>query len=1156
MSAFQLTGDQARATRPDAHIWVDASAGTGKTHVLTARVLRLMVEGARPDSILCVTYTKAAAGEMVNRVLSRLGDWATMDAGLLKQQLGVLLGGQSRVTQAHLECARQLFLKVLDLPSGLNVQTLHAFSQSLLGRFPIEAATAPAFETIDDRTAREFAADARDSVLTAALKDDAPDIARAAETLARLLADSTFDSAIADLLAMRDALDPLPRDLANLRGIVHDVLGADVSLSKDQLLEQACEDKHFDKAGLIAVAAAIAAVGTDAEKGKKLPALDAWLSSSVDARAEGFDAYASVFLTAKSTTRSEKTLLTNKVKGACPDGLDIMVAEAHRLIHVREAIALKTLAEESSYVLAFGQQLLAQYAARKDRAGKLDYADLIARTRALLTGNIPPSWVMYRLDAQIEHVLVDEAQDNSKDQWDIIARLCEEFFAGAGQKEAPRTLFAVGDMKQSIYGFQGAQPRLFHTSRDGFKGRARGAAQVFEDVSLAKSFRSVSAVLDIVDETFKGSAGDGLDAQRVEIKHGTHRADIGGIVDLWPLSVREESEEQEYDGWRLPLQERWEKKGDRLLAERIAKDIDQRIKRGETLPGRSTPLRAGDFLILVRQRGDLMSHLARALKQRGVPIAGIDRFDLKSPLAVRDLVNLGRFASLPNDDLALACVLKSPLCNVSEDALMQLCSQRTGTVWDAAKKNDLVSHEAKELLRGVLARADYMPPFELFSWALERGARTRLLERLGNEADDAINEFLNQCLIYEQGHTPSLDGFLHWFGQSNVDVKRDPEAAGDKVRIMTIHGAKGLQAPVVYLADLSGKPRPRNQFVMLETTPEKRRVPIFRRHSGNDIGPVGAASDAKKTADYEEYKRLLYVAMTRAEDHLICAGYAAKEDDSDAQPEEPDAYQLVKAAFERLEILEDPQTRIRRYETKQKETLRPAHPIMKEQPGAPKLPAWAKAAPMEEAIPPRPLQPSDMSSAQLAPFPPEEVGSAVGALSPARRGNLIHALLQHLPQLEDGEREAAGLRYLERMLDESHAALAPDMLAQTLSTMRDPAAAPFFTTGSRAEVPIIARLGSFIVSGQVDRLALRGDTVLFADFKTTQTPPASMDDTPPGILRQMALYQASLEQVFMGKKVRAALIWTATSTLHWLERTHLLTHLPPEANTAFTPSDA
>ncbi|MEM7570876.1 MAG: 3'-5' exonuclease, partial [Pseudomonadota bacterium] len=441
----------------------------------------------------------------------------------------------------------------------------------------------------------------------------------------------------------------------------------------------------------------------------------------------------------------------------------------------------------------------------------------------------------------------------------------------------------------------------------------------------------------------------------------------------------------------------------------------------------------------------------------------------------------------------------------------------------------------------------------LFSAVLEQGGRTRLLERLSTEAEDAINVFLGQCLQYEQDHTPSLDGFMHWLGQSDVDVKRDPEAAGDYVRLMTIHGAKGLQAPVVYLADLAGTPRPRAQFVTLTSDKGPRLdVPIFRRNARNDIGPVGAAAEAKKQADYEEYKRLLYVAMTRAEDHLVCAGYAAQTPRSGSML---DAYQLVSAAFDRLEVPSDPQSGVRRYQTGKALEQRDAQtePVRRSKT---QLPAWAHAAPAPEQTPPRPLQPSHMPSDGPTHFPAAQLGGADAALSPARRGTLIHALLEHLPALPEAERFAVGKAYLDRMLSPAESDAANAMLTEALMVLDMPSASAFFAAESKAEVPIIARLGDFLVSGKVDRLAVTRDAVLFADFKTTEQAPPSAAQTAPATLRQMALYQASLQKVFEGKPVKAALIWTAEPRVDWLDAVWLLPYLPPGANTAFTRASA
>lgn len=1152
MSGFNLTDKQSRATNPASHIWVDASAGTGKTHVLSARVLRMMAAGCHPASILCLTYTKAAAGEMTNRILGHLGRWATQGEPALRAELATLLGGASHVDDTAMQRARRLFLDVLDLPMGLNVQTLHAFSQSLLGRFPLEARTAPGFETIDARTAEELLSSSRDELLAKAIAGTDPGLTAATQNLAQMLADKSFNETLSTLSKAAGQLHGLPKNKAGLLAIVEHALGLKPGQKREDILDAACQDNAFDGPGLRAVLGALNDAGSAPEKRDKVPLLADWLAADTAARADQLDLYSGVFLTGKGELR--KSMMTKPAAKTMPNGPDIMTQEAERLIALQTTLTLIQVADQTADALLFGQSLMERYGAQKENAGKLDFDDLIQRTSALLEAADIPTWVMYKLDTQIDHILIDEAQDNSDVQWGIIERITQDFFSAA-DGERQRSIFAVGDMKQSIYGFQGARPKLFNETRAAVKAKAESVGQRFEDVPIAQSFRSVAAVLEVVDETFAGEAGDGLDAQRVALKHNSFRKGIGGQVDLWPI-IDMTKEDDTDNGWRLPIIERTQEKADRALASQIADDIEAKLNRKECLPGRATPLQAGDFLILVRRRGDFMGHMARALKRRGIPLAGIDRFDLKSPLVIRDLINMARFACLPQDDFTLACVLKSPFCNVGEDMLMRLCMERGDKepLWTHIQADKAVPKAVLQTLRAVLRRADYIAPFEFFSQLLLEGGRMALLERLGVEADDAVDVFLSQCLVYERGHVPSLDGFLHWFAQSDVDVQRDAESAGDKVRIMTIHGAKGLQAPVVYLPDLVGIPQSKYPFIDMESTlkGKRRTLPIFRRNQSADVGPIAAETEARKTADYEEYKRLLYVAMTRAEDHLICCGFRNKTPSDDDKKEKKetrkDAYALVADAFERLTPIEDIGEERRRYHRPQSAPIpAPIAPAAAAAAGS-ALPDWSRAPAPQEATPPRPLQPSDAGLTAPKLF---DVSSPQD-ISPAQRGTIVHTLLEHLPDMPEDAREAAAAAYLHKQLPTASSALKAALARQSLDTLALPELAPVFGQASRTEVPLVARLGDFIVSGQIDRLAISDDGVVFVDYKTTASPPDAAGNIAPAYLRQMALYHASLQQMFPGKSVTGGLIWTVSGRVDWLDYAALAPHLPKSANSAFS----
>jgi len=1140
MATFSLSDQQARAIQPASHIWVDASAGTGKTHVLTARVLRLMVEGAHPASILCLTYTKAAAGEMTNRILGHLGRWATTDEAALKTELATLLGGRSLVTEDAMNRARKLFLDVVDLPTGLNVQTLHAFSQSLLGRFPIEARTAPGFETLDERTTEELLARSRDDVLASAVAGVDTALAEASQALARILADQAFHETVGALRGIAQDVLKLPKAREQLLKRVQTALDLKPGLTREGVMLEACADDAFDRDGLKSVITAITDHGTENEKDGLGAMLATWLILDPAKRAQDFDSYAAVFLTTENTIR--KKLLTKNPAKAFPDGLDIMAREAERVLKVNQTCALLVVAQQSCDGIIFGQRLINGYERAKESAAKLDYDDLIERTRALLETPDIPTWVMYKLDTQISHILVDEAQDNSDVQWRIIDRLSQDFFAGTDEDRA-RSIFAVGDMKQSIYGFQGARPELFETTRGDIRMKAEQAGQHFEDVPLNQSFRSVSAVLDVVDTVFTRT-----DAHGRQNKHRSFRQGVGGMVDLWPVTVPDKTEQDE-TGWHLPLRERREMKADQILAQKIAGDIKCRLAAKEHLPGRSKPLSAGDFLILVRRRNDFVIHMVRALKRRGIAVAGVDRFDLKAPLAVRDLLNVARFVCLPQDDYTLACALKGPFCNVSEDMLMELCAQRKGSLWQHIQSHPAMPEPAMETLKSALKRADFMPPFEFFSHILQAGGRRALLTRLGEEAGDAIDELLEQCLIYEQSHVPSLDGFIQWFMASDEDVKRDAEAAGDKVRVMTVHGAKGLQAPVVYLPDLVGTPDFKKRFIPLEQVSKDGKpstIPIFRRRKDAEIGPLKDATDSIRAADYEEYLRLLYVAMTRAEDHLICCGYRSGKTQNRAG--QPDAYALVEAAMNEMADVVRLPDEVKRYAVAQSAAV-PAPKLQDaKQSSAIETPSWLFSAPPEEDSPPRPLRPSDREDDAPKLFTLREEG----AISAAKRGTLVHKLLEHLPQLPKSNRTDVGAQFLRQSLPGAPDGLITDLLEQAENTLALEALAPLFGPGSRAEVPLVAKLGNFVVSGTIDRLSVLDGQVLYIDYKTSAAPPQTIADITPSYMRQMALYHFSLKQMFAGQDVKGALVWTVSGRVDWLDDQGLGGYLPSGANSAFS----
>ena len=661
---------QRRAAAPAASVWVAASAGTGKTKVLTDRVLNLLLEGTEPGRILCLTFTKAAAAEMANRLNRRLGQWATMPEADLAAEIHELAGAAPDADR--LDAARRLFARVLDTPGGLKIQTIHSFCQAVLARFPLEAGIAPHSQVAEERTAAELLEAARNLLLHRARAGGDAALAAALATVTRHVAQSEFGALMQALIAERGRLRRLLAAQGGVEGVVarmREVLDLPAGASEAALLEAACADAAFAADGLRAACAALDG-GSDAER-ERAAAIRRWLDDPAG-RAAGLDAYREAFFAKSGEVR--KKLVNKKTADLCPDAAPALLAEAERLAALQTQCNAVVVAEATGALLRLAAGLLEDYEALKRARGLLDYDDLILATRDLLRDRSAAAWVLYKLDGGIDHVLIDEAQDTNPDQWEVVAALAEEFFAGEGGREAARTVFAVGDGKQSIFSFQRADPARFEAMRAHFRERAAAAESGWDDVSLDVSFRSAPAVLAAVDAVFAGPAGDGVVPPGLRLRHHPHRQGHAGLVELWPPVAP--AEDGGVSVWEAPCAYAASPSPQARLAEAIAEVIRGWLDRRETLPSRGRPIRPGDVMILVRRRTAFVEETVRALKLRGIPVAGVDRMRLTEQLAVEDLIALGRFLLLPEDDLTLAALLKSPLIGLDEDQLYALAVDR------------------------------------------------------------------------------------------------------------------------------------------------------------------------------------------------------------------------------------------------------------------------------------------------------------------------------------------------------------------------------------------------------------------------------------------------------------------------------------------------
>ena len=1119
----RLEGEQAQAVDPRDSVWLSASAGTGKTQVLSARVLRLLLRpDVAPEQILCLTFTKAGAAEMATRVNEVLASWVRLSDTELAADLANIGEKGDPETVAR---ARALFTRVLDCPGGgLRIDTIHAFAQWLLAAFPEEAGLIPGTKPMEDRD-RELLAH---RILADLLVDwEERGESRLIEALEMLSVRWGPDGARKWLMRCAEAREmwfgpgswqePLGDRVRGLIGLALD--------AGPESIANLCHDHVFDRAALIRCIEVNAAWGT-ATAQKCIDAIGEWLAGDPAVRAQDCEALAKALFTNEGGVRSLRYLekldanyagMAERVRG-CIDA-------------VREQVALCALAEMLAPALTVGRRFALAWDEAKAREGLIDFDDQIRRAAALLQRSEMAEWIRYKLDRQFDHILIDEAQDTNEAQWSIVYALTEEFFAGAGQRDDKlRTVFAVGDYKQAIFRFQGTSPEHFEAARRRFAEAMAGVAANNPDarhlrgLGLGRSYRTAQPVLDFVDEAIEAIGHEAFGLDRPPERHiGDARP---GLVGLWhPVGGEDADEEDEREA-----PDTWLPGPEREMADRIAAQVKAWLRDGFPLvKGKQRHAGPGDIMVLVRKRRELAGLIVARLHAAGVPVAGVDRLRLGAPLAVKDLMTALRFAAQPLDDLSLACLLVSPLVGWTQEQLLEF-GYRPARVplWDHLRRSaEPEAMRVADRLRDLLRLADFEPPQALLHWLLVGPwqGRHKLVSRLGREANDPIDELLNAALAYAGTYTPSLQGFIQWFDAGEGELKREAGAGEGLVRVMTVHGSKGLQAPIVILADATGNPdrSPTRGLTLAEELPggSGRKVPLPDLAKGEKVGRIAAAEAEAAAAERQEHWRLLYVAMTRAEEALFLGGALLG---GEKEPAPDSWYARLKPLFGE-EPLADAIWDVRHERGERAAVSVPERAKVNDD--RPSLPAWATTPIGPEPRPPRPLAPSSAGQDDSAepPFPP-----GAGAFA-ARRGVLIHKLLERLPELAADERESRARQWLVRQAADVPAEEREAMLASALAVLAEPGWQAIFSPAALAEVPLAATVGGQVIAGTADRLLVESDRVLVVDFKTARRPPSGLGEVPLTTLRQMAAYCAALEAIYPGRTVDAAVLYTQTPLL-------------------------
>ena len=1104
------TPEQKTASNPAASAWVGANAGSGKTHVLVDRVTRLMLAGVDPMSILCLTYTKAAAKEMANRLHERLGAWVGLSNAALTKQLVQM--GHDEVDNQTLSRARRLFTAALETPGGLKIQTIHAFCERILQLFPVEAGLAPGFEVLESSQSKQLLREARDQVLRETQGDETSLFARALEIITRHTHSDSFDALLERLLSKRQILKDALAEHSSIENIGQ-ALRAEFSIDPHQSIEVLRKEfLTFDNAALerIIQTLSLSDKVTNQNTVRNFAAL---LKENDSSQAESL--IRRIYYT--SDGEKPKKIASVVTEKLLKDSLwirDWLSAEMSRCLTVVEQIDNLTRIEATCALLTLADAMISKFETAKKLRGAYDFDDLILKTRDLLVDKASAQWVLFKLDRGIEHVLVDEAQDTSLEQWQIVSALTSEFFSGTGSREVPdRTLFVVGDRKQSIFSFQGANPAAFEASREIFGTQISNVGQPFSTVDLTISYRSTMEVLKAVDMVFaEGTRAriglDGIHPQNLH--HESNRGGEPGLFELWPLMEADEKAERE--AWQAPVDQYPPRSGLRKLAQRLAETIKSWIGKRQIM-ALNRAVEAGDILILFRTRSALFDILISELRKTGIPVAGADRLKLSENIAILDVMALVQFVLLPDDDYSLACVLKSPLVPtaLTEEQLFKLANGREATsLWARLGASDDASCvEARKALEEWLKASESLRPFEFLSMVLIK-TRKAFLARLGSEAGDALDALLEVSLSYEENHSSSLAGFATWFASEDTEIKRNMDQGSGEVRLMTVHGAKGLESSIVILPDTTSTPRSNATTALMFVEPNSGgpTLPFWRLSGLAQSRAIEVWKDRDKQTELEEQRRLLYVAMTRARDELYVCGYKIHKESP-----ENSWYSLVEEAVQSqgvLRVAQSPDgTSCWRYGPDP--TWNGMASILPKT--AQEAPAWLFK------------NPDVVHQGWVRPtVARRDVGSNVAVA----RGRAIHKILQDLP----GMAPDAGLNFARRILNKN--GLDGKLAEKIFDLIAHPNHSDFFGADSQAEVSI----GSVSQNGQrmterIDRLVVRDSDILVLDYKTDWNVPERLESDHPHVL-QLASYARTLGQVYDGKPVRAAILWTSLPRLDWI----------------------
>ena len=1064
-------------------VWVSASAGSGKTTVLVNRLLMLLLNDIDVSKILCITFTKTAAAEMKERIYKILSNWTFMTDEEIKSDIKNKLG----IEKPDLKIARTLFAKIIDNVDNLKILTIHSFCQQIIARFPIEAGVYPNFELIEEVKSRELIEEAFNVVIMD------KNIEEYFKTVILTENEDDFFTRISDIVNNRRYLS----DNINYDEKLKEIIGADDEIEYEDKVRNFFEDTNIDN--ILKLKEVVEKKGTENQAESYGKAITDFIAFN----GIYFEEYISLFLT------KDKHSMKKPIKAITSDDffLKIYEEEAARCKLFLITIENLEIYKFSKASLHIALAVLQKYKEIKVAKGFLDFDDLLTLTYKLLNNSEYSAWVNYKLDNGIEHLLLDEAQDTSTLQWKIIEKLTEDFFAGDTKSEKNRTIFIVGDEKQSIFSFQGANPEMFEEEYINYYNLINSAKKTINNVKLDYSYRSLKEILTFVDTIFDGNE-DKISKLEKQIKHKNVR-NGDGFIELWPLVEYVEEDDEEKDLGQIVFDDDNKTKKQALLSKYIAQKIYNLVNSNRAIvakDGNKRPIKYGDIMILSKNRNKiLLSFLIAALNKMGIPNSGLDKIDLFDNIIIKDFIFLLTFIIFNDDDLSLANIIKSPIFNLKEKDLFNICdykNKNNTSMYDALK---ICYPDSYDFLQDILENTS-KGIYGIINYVSDR-CRQNFLSRFGNDFNLIMDKFYDFIIDFEKNNSTSLIDFVNFVNNNSNEIKKDIDINDDNcVKIMTAHASKGLQAPIVFLCEATmGTSGNRSKNLWYKD------VPVYNKKSYI----CDSIKSEINNNDFNEYCRLLYVAATRAENELYICGLVKKNSKDD------NWYTMSKTALEKLKAeasvfdFDDKLQKI----TYGKENFLDNVEKLENNNNINGNVIDLKIYQEDKTKIKKIIAPSQFYNHVDRDTAFEATDKNI------LMGKAIHKLLEVLPNTKNKDKVAD--LYLNNMFASlENKKFIKNKVFDVLNKFND-----FYGERSKAEVPIIGEVDGNIVSGRIDRLIEYDDKIVVLDYKNTKKHYRTKDDLPQNYVEQLNLYRSLLEKIYGNKKIFCYILITSYGEL-------------------------